>query len=124
MSAFPIVPSVASAGFGPFSGPPPSLTWHWLAAQKKAPPILCFSKLLCSCDELVFADPALPERDLLGRRDKLPLPVLDYAHELRGLQQRVVGPGIEPCKAAAKAFDRELLGAQIGVIDISDFIFA
>src|SRR4029453_10612910 len=50
--------------------------------------------------ELACVDEALPEGDFLGAGDLEPLPALDRLDEMRGLEQRVVRPSVEPGEAA------------------------
>src|ERR1700676_2821462 len=46
--------------------------------------------------ELVAADPAIVERDLFRSRNELALAALQHADEFGGLEQRIIGPGVEP----------------------------
>ncbi|MOA68294.1 hypothetical protein D3C78_1958450 [compost metagenome] len=47
--------------------------------------------------------------------------MLDGLHVLRGLQQAVMGAGIEPGEAAAKAFDAQVAACEVGIVDVGNF---
>src|SRR5678815_2093744 len=57
--------------------------------------------------EMLGIDPAIVERDLCWCRDQLALPALQHADELGRLDERVIGSGVEPGKAASELLDRE-----------------
>ena len=50
--------------------------------------------------------------DFLRATDQKPLPMLDRAHELRRLKQRIVGSGVEPGIAAAELHDMKLFNSR------------
>ena len=62
--------------------------------------------------------------DLLRAADQQPLPMLDRADELRRLEQRIVGSGVEPGIAAAELDDMKLSQLQIAPIDVGDLQLA
>src|SRR5205807_1732872 len=70
--------------------------------------------------QLVTADPAVVERDLLRGCNELALSALQHADEFGGLEQRIVGSGVEPCIAAAKPLDRKLTLPHVEIVQISD----
>src|SRR5215210_1537711 len=80
---------------------------------------------LCGAGEhLVGGHVTLVERDLLEAHDLEALAVLDGADERRRLLKHLVGPGIEPRKAAAEALDAQVPAIEIGLVDVGDFELA
>ena len=73
---------------------------------------------------LVRRQPALLEGDLLGTSDLDALPMFDRAHEGRCVVQAVMGPGVEPGKAAPQSVHMQQAALEIGVVDRRDLEFA
>src|SRR5882724_12049012 len=63
--------------------------------------------------ELGAIDPIPAIGDLLQAGDLEALAILDDMHELGGLEQRVVGAGVEPGGAAAEDLDLQLAGLEV-----------
>ena len=82
----------------------PAVHWRRLSSRR-TPYWVLLNRAACALS-CVRADPAVVERDLLRRGDQLALAALQHADELGGLEQRVVGSGIEPGEAAAEPLDR------------------
>jgi hypothetical protein len=59
--------------------------------------------------ELVGADPPVVEGDFLGASDFEALELFECGNELPGLEQAVVGAGVEPGVATAHELDAELV---------------
>ena len=74
---------------------------------QQAPCVLGLVELGGERFELCGIDPAIVERDFVGRADELALPVLQDADEFGSFQQRIVGAGVEPGEAAAEPLDRK-----------------
>src|SRR6516164_11109164 len=70
--------------------------------------------------ELVGVDEAAAKGDLLHAGDLQSLAALHDAHELGGLEEGFVGPGVEPGKAPAEALHGEAPALQIGAVHIGD----
>src|SRR5437667_11812646 len=66
--------------------------------------------------QLGGVDEALAEGDFLDAADLLAGALFEHAHEFRGLEQRVVRPGVEPGIATAETFDAELAGGEVGLV--------
>src|SRR5208283_1744638 len=69
-------------------------------------------------------DPALAPGDLLEARDLEPLPVLDDVDELRGLEERRVGPRVEPGDAAPQDLGVEVAGLEVEAVQVRDLQLA
>src|SRR6185436_2334074 len=69
-------------------------------------------------------DPTLLEGDLLDAADAQALALFDGAYELPGLDQAVMGAGVEPGEAAAKDFHAQLAGLEIEAVEVGDLQFA
>ena len=74
--------------------------------------------------KLVERDVTQPQRDLLGAGDAHALPLLQDLDEMAGFDQRGVGAGIEPRKAAAEHLDKQIAALEIGAVDVGDLQFA
>src|SRR6185369_4523368 len=70
------------------------------------------------------ADPAHAVGDLLETRHHQSLARLDRLDEGRGLQQRLMGAGVEPGHAAAELLDVQRPGPQVRGIDVGDLQLA
>ena len=60
------------------------------------------------------------EGNLLGARDFQALAFLYHADEIRRIQQRVVGAGIEPGCAPGHDLHREIPPLQVNPVDVGD----
>src|SRR5262245_948346 len=67
---------------------------------QQVPAVVVPGQRLCQFLELRAVDEALPECDFFGAADLYALTLLDGFDEKRCLQERVVGPGIEPSEPA------------------------
>ena len=86
-----------------------------VSISQQAPQVLAIAVLfyrLCERPQVVGADPALAEGDLLGACHLEPLAHLDGGDELRRVQQAVVGAGVEPDIPSAEGL--HLRGKQFG----------
>ena len=61
--------------------------------------------------------------DLFGATDLLSLAGFDHPDELRSVEQRFVGPGVEPGATAAEDLHVEPTPVQVGPVDVGDFQF-
>src|SRR5260221_11640573 len=86
--------------------------------------ILVLAQPLGQALEIVGPDQPFAERDLLDAGDLEPLALLDRAHELARLEQRFVGPGIEPGGAAPELLHGQTAALQIDPIDVGDLELA
>src|SRR5262245_54239688 len=66
----------------------------------------------------IARDVAHAERDFLHARDHQPLPLFDRVDEVRRVEKRRVGAGIEPGDTAAELFDLELSAPQVRRIPV------
>ena len=66
----------------------------------------------------------LAEGDLLQAGDVDALAVLQRADELAGLEQAVVGAGVEPGVAAGQVFDEEVARFQVDAVEVGDLQLA
>src|SRR5262249_40212915 len=87
-------------------------------------PVPALEQRIGELAQLTLADQAGPPRDLLHAADLEPLPLLDDPDELRGLDQRMEGSGVEPGGAAIEHGDGQLAAAQVGVVDRGDLQLA
>ena len=69
-------------------------------------------------------DPALAPGDLLDAGDLQALAVLDHVDELRGLEERVVGPGVEPGRPAAEHLHVKAAGLKVEEVQVGDLELA
>ena len=74
--------------------------------------------------QLLGVDPAAAVGDLLQAADPQALALLHRADELAGLDQAVVGAGVQPGEAAAQQFDVELAGLQVDLVQRGDLQLA
>src|SRR5688572_23682721 len=74
--------------------------------------------------KLLVRDETLLESDLLEPGDELALALLDGADEFARFQQAVMRAHVEPGVSARHAFDMELAGSQIGLVDVRDLELA
>ena len=74
--------------------------------------------------ELVAGDVAEAEGDLLRAGDLQALAALDGLDEVCGVQQRVVGAGVEPGHAAAEKFGAELAAVEVPAVHVGDLELA
>src|SRR6185312_11317331 len=74
--------------------------------------------------KLLSVDPAAAIGDLLQAADAQALALLDRPDELAGLDQAVVGAGVEPGEAAAQQLDVQLAGVQIDLVEGGDLQLA
>src|SRR5271169_6349589 len=86
--------------------------------------ILVLAERLGEPLEVGSGDQALAERDLLDAGDLEALALLDRAHELAGLQQRLVSAGVEPGGAAPELLDRQPAALEIDPVDVGDLELA
>lgn len=70
--------------------------------------------------DLLSRDVAHAVGDLFEAGDLEALAGLDGLDEGRGLQQGVVGAGVEPGVAAAHGLDVELVAREVGLVDVGD----
>ena len=91
---------------------------------QEVPAVIRLREKLAPRDELIAVDEALDVGDLFEAGDLETLPVLQSAHELRGLQQAVMRAGVEPGVAAAHALHVELAGLEIRLVDGGDLEFS
>src|SRR4051794_26637321 len=73
--------------------------------------------------ELLVVDEPHPPRDLFRARDLEILTALDDLDERRGLEQGLVRPAVEPCRAAAHAHDAEGALREVELVDVRDLVF-
>src|SRR5688500_9876710 len=100
------------------SSPRLAQDFHQIAA------ILVLAERLGERFELVRGDVAHAKSDFLGARDLKPLPALYGLNEGRRLEQRFMGPGVEPRGAAPEKLDRELRALEIDAVDVGDLELA
>src|SRR5687768_13075478 len=81
------------------------------------PAILALSLRIALLLELLAADPAVLERDLLQAADPQALSLFIGADQLAGLDQAVVGARVLPGEAAAQQFDVQLALLQVEVVE-------
>src|SRR3546814_12222713 len=70
--------------------------------------VVVLAQRLGEAAELVGGDEALAPGDLLQAGDLQALAMLDGLHELRGVDEAVVGAGVEPGIAAARSDERRV----------------
>lgn len=68
-------------------------------------PIAGLAKIFSALEQVLTVDPAALVGDFFQARDFQALAVLDGLHILRSLQQAVMGTGVEPGEAPAKALN-------------------
>ena len=83
-----------------------------------------FGDLCGEAAELVGVDIAEAVGDLLGAGDLEALAVLDGLDEVGGVEQGVVGAGIEPGEAAAEDLGAEFAAVEVPGVDVGDFELA
>ena len=74
--------------------------------------------------DAVVVQPAVTPADLFQTGDFKALALLDGLHEHAGLDQAIVGAGVQPGKAASKQFDGQCAILQIHLVDGGDFQLA
>src|SRR5918994_1158034 len=74
--------------------------------------------------QLLGVDEAFDKGYFLGAGNLQTLAFLDDVNELRSLEQRFMGAGIEPGVAAAESPGMEFTAFQISLVEIGDFEFA
>lgn len=82
--------------------------------------VVILSKRLGELVDLLSRDVAHAVGDLFEAGDLEALAGLDGLDEGCGLQQGVVGAGVEPGIAAAHGLDVELVAREVGLVDVSD----
>src|SRR5215470_5228631 len=87
-------------------------------------PVLALAERLGERDEVRGRDPAEPERHLLQAADLEALPLLDDGDEVRRLEQRFVGPGVEPRVPAREHVNLEPSALEVGPVDVGDLELA
>src|SRR5882757_5597884 len=104
------------------------MEWYRLSCRARLP-----DQILAVCgalhrlgetQQLLGIDEAFDEGDLLGAGDFQALTFFDDGNELRCLEQRVVGAGIEPGVATAERPRMKFAALQIPLIDIGDLEFS
>src|SRR5215208_7748358 len=73
---------------------------------------------------LLRIDVTHPVSDLLRAGDLEPLPLLDRLDERTGLQQGLVGTGVEPRRASPENLDLELTRRQVAGVHIRNLQLA
>src|SRR3954469_4085107 len=86
--------------------------------------IMALLQLPPESGEVFARDVAHPERDLLDAGDLDALPMLQYLHEVRRVEEAIVRAGIEPRHAAAEIDEAGASRSQIRVVEIGDLQFA
>src|SRR3546814_2164562 len=79
--------------------------------------VVVIAQRLGEAAELVGGDGALAPGDLLQAVDLHALAMLDGLHELRGVDEAVVGAGVEPGIAAAEALHLQLPGLEVAAVE-------
>ena len=102
------------------SGVPPLL----LQQAQQVLPVAVLLHRLRDAPDVVRGDEAHALGDLLDARDLEPLPLLDGLDEVRRLQQRVVGAGVEPGDAAPEPLDVQLAPLEVRAVDVGDLELA
>src|SRR5690606_9076835 len=74
--------------------------------------------------EVFGADPAVAPGDLLRAAHAQPLARLDGLDEVRGLDQRLVGAGVEPGVAAAELLQVQAALLEVAAVEIGDLELA
>ena len=74
--------------------------------------------------ELIDVDVAQPQRDLLDAGNTQALALLEDLHEVAGLDQRLMRPGVKPGEAAPEHLDMQIAAFEIDAIDVGDFELA
>src|SRR6202044_2587973 len=75
-------------------------------------------------EQFIRVDETVAPCDLLHTGDFEPLPLLDDAHEDPGIEQRVVGAGIEPGGSTSQSLDVQRALLEVRSIQIRDFQLA
>ena len=75
-------------------------------------------------EQSIGVDEAVAPGDLLHARHFQSLPLLDDAHEHAGIEQRIVGAGIEPGRAAPEPLDVQRSELEVRPIEIRDLELA
>ena len=97
----------------------------WLAQQPQdVLAVVRLAQRLGQPAQVVFADEAHAPGHLFETGDLEALPRLDDLDEVDGLVQRLVGPGVEPGRAAAQHLDDEAAAAQIVGVEVGDLELA
>ena len=78
----------------------------------------------CESADVIRRYVAHPVRNLLEACNHQSLSLFDRLHIVGGLDQRIVGSGVEPSDATPKPFDVQLPALEIRSIDIRDFKLA
>src|SRR3546814_4610954 len=86
--------------------------------------VVVLAQRLGEAAELVGGDEALAPGDLLQAGDLQALAMLDGLHELRGVDEAVVGAGVEPGIAAAEALHLQLPGLEVAAVEIGNLQLA
>ena len=95
----------------------------WLRSLHDAHQIFAVAALLQrlgELEQLLGVDEALAPGDLLDARDFQALPLLDDAHEHARIEQRIVGAGIEPRRAASQSLDVQGALLEVHAIEVRD----
>src|SRR5262245_37210520 len=86
--------------------------------------IAAFQERLGEREQLPAVDEAHAISDLLNAGNAYALAVLDGAHKLHCLDQRVMRSGVQPGVTSPELLDMELAPRKILAVDVSDLEFA
>ena len=85
--------------------------------------VIVLAKRLRQPADLFGGNPAFAVGDLFQAGDFEPLPLFDRLDEIGCLEERIMGPGVQPGDSPPQRDDRQRLALEVDFVDLRDLQF-